>query len=268
MKKVKQKIVNFRSLVGLTALYGAVVFSCVGGATALAQSDVFSANNLRTITVTGTGQVKAEADTALLTLSAIASHKKSSEAKRAVDIKVNQLIDVLMTYDIEKSDISASRIRTSAQYEYQPNKPRELKGYRATRDIKIKLVNLASLSSIMDEALKLGINEVQNIEYLSSKAPALKREALALATKNATEQATWLANSFGATLGPVRVIDTLSIGHTVPNQNRGGIEMMKISAVASNNDEGQYLADQLSFDAKLKVVFDLNVEPSNTPKEY
>lgn len=210
----------------------------------------------RTVTVKGVGQIEVTADIATLNLSVEDTHLTSLDAKSSVDSKVNKLISGLNQLGIISEDINAGLIRTSPQFEYLANSKRQITGYKAYRNISVRISPIDLLNEVMDLALSLQINRIQSIELSVSNADEHQQRALKKATSNATSQAKWLAASFNAQLGPVRHIDTLSRGHQIkalPNN----IEAIQMHSRSNEMGQGQYLFEKVTFAAELQVEFDL-----------
>ncbi|BBU81253.1 hypothetical protein EIMP300_26530 [Escherichia coli] len=88
--------------------------------------------------------------------------KDAATAKKQADERVAQYISFLELNQIAKKDISSANLRTQPDYDYQDGKS-ILKGYRAVRTVEVTLRQLDKLNSLLDGALKAGLNEIRSV---------------------------------------------------------------------------------------------------------
>lgn len=225
----------------------------------------FANNSLpdnRHISIVGTAQLKATPDIAVIKLKVESVKKKSIDAKKDVDDRVNSFLDGLAQFDIDEENVSASSITTRPNYSYSHNNKQELEGYTANRNIKVTLNDIKRLNAFMDFALSVKINEIRSIELKSSEADALKDEVNALAVKNAKEKGESLANAFDAKLGKIYSINSTSNQSHYRYGENADIERIDVTASRMNKSSraGQYLQENIVFSASISVVFDLDVK--------
>ncbi|GGI76553.1 SIMPL domain-containing protein [Shewanella gelidii] len=212
----------------------------------------------RYISVTGSAEVTAKPDIAVVQLHLESTQPTSLAAKNNVDQRVNQFLKGLKAFKVDKQNVSASSINTQPNYQYGSKNKREITGYSARRDVTVSLEDISLLNALMDFALEVKVNQIRHIELKSSKAESLKADAIQLAVKNARNQGQILAQSFGAKLGPIYSISQ----HTQHSQYRFGanraVEMMADAKAA--NAPGQYLQENIKFSASVNAVFDLTID--------
>lgn len=215
----------------------------------------------RHISLSGTAQLQAKADIAVIKLEVESVKLTSLEAKKEVDDRVNNLLAGLAQFNIDEDNVSAASITTRPKHSYVKSK-QVLVGYTAHRNIKVTLNNIKKLNAFMDFALSVKIDKINNIELKSSKADTLKDEVITLAVKNAKVKGKSLAKAFDATLGKIYSINTAS------NQNRyqyganKDVEVIQVSGLRKGNSvsSGKYLQENIIFSASINVVFDLDVK--------
>lgn len=207
------------------------------------------------ITITGQASVTAAPDTAVISLQ-VRTHKDSAQqAKSWVDQHVNQFLEAMVTTQINKDDIVASSLSVRPNTHYKDGIP-ELQGYWASRNLTVTLKDLNLLNSVLDQALQSGIHEIGSIQLTSSQTDQLEKKALDLAIQDAKDRATYLAQSFDSQLGAIYFIDA--------NQSPAGFMrapsmMLQAADVMSSEKStaGQYFNENMSFDARVQVVFEL-----------
>jgi hypothetical protein len=114
----------------------------------------------------------------------------------------------------------------------------------------------------MDFALSVEINQIRNIELKSSQEDELKAEAIELAVKNAKAKGAALAKSFDAKLGKVYSINATQNNSYYQYGENDAIERIQVtgSRMKRTDTEGQYLQENIIFNASINVVFNLDVD--------
>ncbi|MCK9468555.1 MAG: SIMPL domain-containing protein [Porticoccaceae bacterium] len=227
---------------------------CAALLTAFAATAVIAADQPRTLSTSGHGEVKVAADQATVRMQVETSHRSASDAKRAVDDRVNQLLERLSKLGIDRKDIVASSLRLNPQFEYQERRP-VFTGYNATRDVVITLRKLDELNDLLDAAVDSGINQINQIALESSQADTHRAEARARAIADSQAKAELLAKSYGAALGPVHTIHY----HNSQPMTAAAPEMamMRMAADSVASSPGQYLHDEITFRDNISVVYEL-----------
>ena len=225
------------------------------------------------IVTSGTASVDAVPDIATLAIEVNVAAKDAATAKKQADERVAQYISFLELNQIAKKDISSANLRTQPDYDYQDGKS-ILKGYRAVRTVEVTLRQLdkqirffliqpEKLNSLLDGALKAGLNEIRSVSLGVAQPDAYKDKARKAAIDNAIHQAQELANGFHRKLGPV-----YSVRYHVSNyQPSPMVRMMKADAAPVSAQE-TYEQAAIQFDDQVDVVFQLepvDQQPAKTP---
>jgi uncharacterized protein YggE len=198
-------------------------------------------------------------DIAVLHLNVESEQKTSLEAKKEVDLRVNNLLDGLVDFDINEDNVSASNISTEIRRSYNRGEQDTIEGYIARRTLKVTLNNIDKLNAFMDFVLSVKINAIRNIELTSSNQKQLQQEVNALAVSNAKSKGKSLANAFDAELGAIYSINASSNQsyHRYGANNEG--YKMRSSMADSAAKPGRYLQENIVFSATIDVVFDLEL---------
>ena len=208
------------------------------------------------IVTSGTASVDAVPDIATLAIEVNVAAKDAATAKKQADERVAQYISFLELNQIAKKDISSANLRTQPDYDYQDGKS-ILKGYRAVRTVEVTLRQLDKLNSLLDGALKAGLNEIRSVSLGVAQPEKYKDEARKAAIDDAIHQAEQLASGFKSKLGPV-----YSVRYHVSNyQPSPMVRMMKADAAPVSAQE-TYEQPTIQFDDQVDVVFQL--EPTQT----
>ncbi|KTG18585.1 hypothetical protein AUR67_18675 [Pseudoalteromonas sp. XI10] len=230
----------------------------------LCTSSAMAATSLpdnRHIVVKGEAVVRTAPDRADITLEFEAVKAESVQAKQQVDAQVNELLAGLNNFSIDEKSISAGRIFVEPNMRYDENDNHVKDGFRATRKVKVSLKQLSLLDRFLNFALKVGVNQIEQIQLLSTKASDYEQAALDKAVANAKQQGSSLASAFEAKLGRVYSIQSQEVGSHFGYGSNTNIERIMVTGSRINTvPEGKYLQESITFRASVNVVFDLVVE--------
>jgi uncharacterized protein YggE len=206
------------------------------------------------VSTSGSATVEALPDIATLSIEVRASAKDAAQAKQQVDKRISDYFAFLQKNGIDKADIYAANLRTQPDYSYLKDGSSELKGFRAVRQVQVKLRQLDKLNGLLDGALAAGLNEIRGVEFGVANPDELRQQARQKAMENATKQATELAAGFNAKLGPVYSIRY----HMISNQPMPVARVYKAADAMSQSDAAQtYQQQSIHFDDQVDVVFEL-----------
>lgn len=204
------------------------------------------------LVVSGYAEQKAEPDMLTLNVSVTALEKQGIKAKQQVDGKVAAFFGQLEGLGIKRTDVEAGNLVISPEYQYPQNKKPELVGYRAQRQLAVKLYQLDKLSELMDTALKAGLESVSQIEYGLKAPQAMKEQARLGAVEDARSKAESLAKAFGMKLGKVYSVEYRN-NTPMPIYSRA----LKAAAMSPVADmmENSYQQQQISITDNVEAVF-------------
>ncbi|HEB4980810.1 SIMPL domain-containing protein [Aeromonas dhakensis] len=204
------------------------------------------------LVVSGYAEQKAEPDMLTLNVSVTALERQGIKAKQQVDGKVAAFFGQLEGLGIKRTDVEAGNLVISPEYQYPQNKKPELVGYRAQRQLAVKLYQLDKLSELMDTALKAGLESVSQIEYGLKTPQAMKEQARLGAVEDARSKAESLAKAFGMKLGKVYSVEYRN-NTPMPIYSRA----LKAAAMSPAADmmENSYQQQQISITDNVEAVF-------------
>ncbi|MBT8098502.1 MAG: SIMPL domain-containing protein [Gammaproteobacteria bacterium] len=211
----------------------------------------------RVVTVSGRGEVTVPPDEAEITLTVVARDETQKAAQTEVDRSVVAVMRLLDDLDIPKKEINTTRINISPEYRWdkQHNENR-IHGYMVQRSIVVRLTALEKLGELMQRATASGVNQVSPPILGAADEDEHRREALALAAEDARNNATVLARTLDAKVGPVRRITSSDVAHQPPPRPMANRAMMAESSAAAAES---YTPGEIRFSASVTVEFDLDV---------
>ena len=228
-------------------------------ATMLASAGVAAAVEvpLRLVSVTGSGEVKAQPDMAFVTLGVEARRPTLAEARTEVNASVERVLALTRELKIEPKFVDSTRLQVQPDYRWdEKSSSQVLLGYVVNRQVDVELHDLDRLGTLLEKAVSAGVNQVGGARLDSSRRKELERAALAQAVDDARLNADALARAAGARLGPVQSLSTTG---TMPVPMY--LERAKSVAAAPMADaaEQSYQSSEMKFTATVSAQFELLV---------
>jgi uncharacterized protein YggE len=166
---------------------------------------------LRTISVSGMGEVQARPDIAIVRLGVQTQAESAQAALDENNTKAQALMDALDGAGIPSENIQTQRFRLTPDYNYDKESGRQtLIGYSVSNFIQVQTGNLDTLGVLLDLAIDAGANNIQSIRFEVSDTADLASQARQGAVEDAKTKAEQLAELTGSTLGPVMNIQESS----------------------------------------------------------
>ncbi len=157
---------------------------------------------LKTIYVSGTGEIEVVPDMAYLNVNSSSTMKTAKQSYAATSEAINAMIDECKKLGIEKEDIKTSHISIDKQYQWIKN-TQTFMGYYSSAYLKITVRNLDILGELSEKVLETKTNEINGINYDHSKYDSLYNEAGVVALKNAKNIADRMAKEMGVAIGQI-----------------------------------------------------------------
>lgn len=158
----------------------------------------------RTITVNGYGKVTGNNDIAVTSIGYSNTDKDVSVAQAANKKVMDSIGSELKRLGIEDKDLQTD-YSIYPDYNYTQDKGQELKGYRVTSNITVKIRDLTKIPTVLSLAGKYGATQVSGLSFTVDDPENLKTAAREKALANAHEK----AEELGAALG-VRMTEVIS----------------------------------------------------------
>jgi uncharacterized protein YggE len=175
---------------------------------ALQEEEMVSDNQERTINVSGTGQVSAQPDVAVVTLGVQTEAEEAASALSENSQQMQALVDALEEASVATEDIQTEVIRLYPRYDQAPDGKGqgELVGYTATNMVEVRIRDLDKVGEILDTAVQAGGNRIESIGFEVSDSAQYMDQAREAAWNDAEHRAEQLSELAGASLGEVLTI--------------------------------------------------------------
>ncbi len=167
---------------------------------------------MRTIRITGKGQIKVKPDTTRITMTLTGLEPEYGEALRRSSGDTEALKDLLSGFGFERSDLKTLSFSVDTEYESFRDRNGEYKqrfaGYRFRHLLKLEFASDNDrLGRILYALANCRVRPEFRISYTVSDPEAAKNLLLGKAVTDAKEKAAVLARAGGVTLGDVQSID-------------------------------------------------------------
>lgn len=204
---MKNKTLYF--LLPVLILTGLLTGACQAAPNASAQATA-EAGNLRTIAVTGTGEIILVPDTAYIN---VGVHTEAEDVSTAVannNRQANDIIEAISKLGIEEKDIQTSNFNVYTMNNYDNMGNVTGTSFSVDNTLYIIVRDLPKLSEILDAALVAGANQIYGINFdIADRQAALDR-ARDLAIEDAQNKAQSVATTIGVTLGKIQNVNIVN----------------------------------------------------------
>lgn len=158
----------------------------------------------RTITVSATGTAKVQPDIARISAGVMTEAATAREAIDRNKAGMTRFIDGMKKAGVEAGDIQTTMFNVEPRYS-QPKdgRPGTINGYRVMNQVRLTVRNVGRLGEILDEAIALGANQINQIAFDVAEPEQAQDEARKQAMVKARLRAELYATAAGANLGPV-----------------------------------------------------------------
>jgi uncharacterized protein YggE len=163
-----------------------------------------------TITVTGSADVKAVPDQAMVQLGVTTRASTAQTAMAQNNTAMAQVVAALKQLGIPAVNIQTSSVSLNPIYNQPPPQnpglAPQLAGFEASNSVSVLLSDLTLVGPAIDAGVAAGANQIQGISFRLSNEQPFQLTALQQAGMQARAKAQALATSLGVTLGSVDAI--------------------------------------------------------------
>ena len=204
---MKNKTLYF--LLPVLILAGLLTGACQTVPNANAQPTA-EAGNMRTIAVTGTGEIILVPDMAYIN---VGVHTEAEDVSTAVannNRQANDIIKAIAKLGIEEKDIQTSNFNVYTMNNYDNMGNVTGTSFSVDNTLYIIVRDLPKLSEILDAALVAGANQIYGINFDIADRQAALARARDLAIEDAQNKAQSVATTIGVTLGKIQNVNIVN----------------------------------------------------------
>lgn len=167
------------------------------------------------VTVAGTGEVKAAPDMAVITAEASFTRKTVKEAAGEVRRSMDAILKAARKAARSDDDLRTGRVSVRPEYDWAEGKS-VFRGYTAAQSLEITVRDLSKVESLTEDLFAAPVTSLGGLQLLHSKADSLRREALALAVRDARDNAATICAAAGRTCGDMIAVRMQGAGLSAP----------------------------------------------------
>ena len=121
--------------------------------------------NASTLSLSAYGETRVAPDMATISLGVMTQAPTAVEAMRQNAARMTQVIAALTRQGIAERDIQTSNLNLSPQYDYVENQPPRLRGYQASNQVTIRVLDMNRVGSAIDAVVSAGSNQINGISF-------------------------------------------------------------------------------------------------------
>lgn len=172
-----------------------------------------------TLSLSGTGEVTATPDMAVVTLGVATEAETARAALDQNNAAANRLLSALKEAGLEDRDIATSGVSVEPRMVWPEQKdgnqgPPRIVGYTVSNTVRATVRDLARLGEVLDKSVTAGGNRIDNLSFSISDDEALLDEARAKAMQDAMRKAHVYATTGGFRLK--RILSVTESGGAAP----------------------------------------------------
>jgi len=160
---------------------------------------------MRTISITGTGEVRAVPDEASISIGNVQQAPTAAEAVKANNGAMSEVFSALKSEGIEEKDIQTSNFSVNPRYVYPKDNsgPPTVDGYEVSNQVTVRIRDLKKLGTVLDKVVASGSNQINGISFTLANPDEAENEARKRAVADARAKAELYAQAGGFKLGPI-----------------------------------------------------------------
>jgi len=193
-------MIDKKHITGVITLALACIF--LTAAASLAHS---AETDIAILSLQGKGQINVAPDMAVISVQIVEIGTTAAEALSKNAQKLSTVFEALKEQDIDPKYIQTQGLRLTPLYNDRRNRSEERKiiSYQVNNGFTVKVADIEKTGPILDMIVKLGINQINQIQFTISDTSMFIKEARILATKDALEKAALYAETAGFKLGDI-----------------------------------------------------------------
>ena len=252
-----------RILISLTLLF--LLASCAGIPAVVAPAPFAQSGSAaaRTISVNGDATVLVAPDQVVLNVGVESLDLVLANAKRANDQAVAKALQIARAYGIPDQKIQTDYVSIQPVYDNNYSNPR-LSHYAVRKSISMTLTDLNQFEPLLTELLSAGVNNVNSIQFQTTRLRENRDKARALALQAAQEKAAAMTTELGQTVGkPLSITEEYANTFSYYSWWGGGYNAMTQNVIQNSGPaqdfegEGTVAPGQIEVTARVTVQFEM-----------
>ena len=210
-----------------------------------------------TISVIGTGKIEVLPDEVFINVSVVTERPTTQEAVDENSVITNNLISVIEKIDAENLTIQTVGYELQPLYDYTiEDEPPAIYAYRVNTTLEVTTTDINKIGEIITKATESGATRISSIGFdLSDETKSrIKKEALAEATRDASDKALAIAQSLGLKIERVVYISETEVLFPDPLMAPQGFGEMRAEEVTAP----VVMPQEIEVTATLNIIYLFN----------
>ena len=157
------------------------------------------------VTVSGTGETRISADTAVISLGVSARDRDVLKAQQTVNESIAKIRQALIDMGVKEENINTDYMSIYAIYDYDED-VEQVKAYNASTTLAVRVTNMDLAGKVIDESFAAGANTLNGISFSASDTDAARDESMKAAVAEARAKAEVLADAAGMKITGIELI--------------------------------------------------------------
>lgn len=218
-----------------------------------------------TMQLDGRASVSIKPDMALINSGVVTQDKTARAALGSNTQAMSALINALSAAGIAERDLQTSNFSVQPIYVYPkapapgstPQAPK-IVGYEVSNTLNVKVRNLETLGTILDELVSAGSNRIQGLSFTNADNSAALDEARKAAIKDALNKARLYANSAGVCL--LRITNISELGAHMPSPVQ-----FEAKAMMADSAPVPIQGGEVELSAQVRLSWEIGPQPCAQP---
>jgi hypothetical protein len=212
-----------------------------------------ASENLKTISLTGSGSASAQADQASVSLGVQVISMSARDAIGENADKMTAVIDAIKALGVSEDDIITTSYSVYPQYDWTED-GRIFKGYTVTNLVQVTVKDLDIVGDVIDAAADAGSNQINGISFELSeiKREELKSNAYIAALTDAQDKADVIAKTLELTISGVQSVTEYSYA---PVRSYEYLEEAAVMSGDAKYSSTPIVSGELSVTVSIHIVF-------------
>ena len=192
-----------------TVFLSTFVLAVAIASTSMAQPAPGGGPPLPSIAVTGTAEVSAPPDRAMVSLGAVVEAKNALDAQKQIAQIMQRVINEVKSQGIPEEKIRTAGLSLNPVYSHpapkalqDPEAPR-IVGYRASNTVRVQVDDMERVGAVIDAGITAGANQLNSLSFDLRDDLKFRKQALQLAAQEARAKAEAIASALNLQLGEV-----------------------------------------------------------------
>ena len=157
----------------------------------------------RQISVTGVGKITVAPDEAIITIGVTNNGANAAEVKKANDVVIDKVIKYLKSIKMPEKDYQTKQVYLNRNYDYDKKKY----SFSASQTMTLHLRDLTKYDAILTGLTDAGVNNIQGVEFKTSKQEEYQSQARVKAVLDAEKKAADYARALNLYVGYALVVN-------------------------------------------------------------